>query len=467
MYISDSPPNDFSGEPWQPGDSDPPAEEPEDTVADRPRKSAIWSIPHERDRARRQAQQVRDRAEVRLLTRLASEIEPQDVDWLWYRWLARKMIALFAGYGGGGKSTLTLYLAAQFSTGGILPDSTLAPVINILIFAGEDSPEHTIIPRLLSMGADLTRIHIVTGIGISRESDVTWVRADTHAHLIEHHIIEHEIALVIIDPISSYSGDANGDKESDVRAVLMPLVGMAERTNCAILLIRHVSKANIDGRANSRILGSVAWHDVPRLAWMIGDAPLDQLPPRNADGYRDAVRMLGCVKSNLAPKPPLIKITHPIDAPLHFDIEHSELTMEDCFTPRLDRTDGKAVEAEQWLLSYLASGPKEQKAIQADAENAGISYATLRRVKRGLHVVSKKQAGTASGWLWKLPASKVLKDDHMPPLSALNPLPPKDQAQDAQHAQHAQENHADNLSFLPDGLEPTGTEGGDTDAWTL
>lgn len=213
----------------------------------------------------------------RLQTRNAATIEPQLVNWLWPQWLPFGMLCLYAGYGGIGKSTVALWIAAQCSIGGVLPDGKTAPLINTLIFAAEDSPSHTIIPRLITMGADLCRIEIVTGVGYG-DADPDWVRLREHIAAIEQAVAEHDIGLIIIDPVSSFIGDANSDRESDVRAALTPLVAMAERTGCEVLMIRHVSKAGDGSRAASRILGSTAWHDIPRAVWMLADAPEEHQP---------------------------------------------------------------------------------------------------------------------------------------------------------------------------------------------
>ncbi len=95
-----------------------------------------------------------------LQTRRASDIEARAIMWVWKPWLPAGMVGLLAGYGGSGESTVGLEIAAQCSIGGVLPDGQPAPKLNTLIFAAEDSPEHTIIPRLTAMGADLNRIHV-------------------------------------------------------------------------------------------------------------------------------------------------------------------------------------------------------------------------------------------------------------------------------------------------------------------
>jgi len=63
--------------------------------------------------------------------------------------------------------------------------------------------------------------------------------------------------------------------------------------------------------------------------------------------------------------------------------------------------------AEEFLREALARGPVPQKELKADAEGAGLSWATVRRAKDRLGVIVRREtaSGFASGagqWLWSL-----------------------------------------------------------------
>lgn len=336
-----------------------------------------------------------------LQTRAAADIEPREVEWLWRGWLPLGMIAVLAGYGGGGKSTIALQIAAAVSTGGTLPDGTRAPLGNVLYFAAEDSPEHTLIPRLQAMGADRNRVHIVDGIRQPGDEQ-GWVQLRTHVAAIEEAVRRLEITLAVIDPVSSFIGDANSDKESDVRAALTPLKGMAERTGSAVLMIRHVSKGGDSARAASRILGSTAWHDLPRIAWMLADAPDDYQPEPHEDGTRDTVRVLGVVKSNLAAKPAAQWFVQPVDEPMRWKPGPSPVTIDECFLPADRATKSEA--AEDWVRDSLKGGSKESVRLFAAAKAEGHSEKTVRRALKAIGAEKFQLPGKAhGGWLWRLP----------------------------------------------------------------
>jgi predicted ATP-dependent serine protease len=63
--------------------------------------------------------------------------------------------------------------------------------------------------------------------------------------LLEREIVEHEIALVVIDPIMSVISDRiDTHVTRDVRRALDPLAKMADRTGAVILGIAHFNKAS-------------------------------------------------------------------------------------------------------------------------------------------------------------------------------------------------------------------------------
>ena len=103
-----------------------------------------------------------------------------------------------------------------------------------------------------------------------------------------------DVALVVIDPVSSYLGKTDSHKNSEVRGVLEPLAEMADRTRVAVLSITHFNKP---GSANTvkalhRIIGSVAFSAAPRVAFaVIEDA-------ENPGRY-----LVLHAKNNLAPAP--------------------------------------------------------------------------------------------------------------------------------------------------------------------
>ena len=147
-----------------------------------------------------------------------------------------------------------------------------APVGNVIILNAEDGADDTIVPRLIAAGADLKRVHIVSAVmqedGKGRRS----FNLQADLALLEKKIAEiGDVALVIIDPISSYMGKTDSHKNAEVRSALEPASEMAERMKVAILSITHFSKtgAGNNGKALHRFIGSIAFVGAPRAAFAV------------------------------------------------------------------------------------------------------------------------------------------------------------------------------------------------------
>ena len=138
----------------------------------------------------------------------------------------------------------------------------------VLILAAEDDVEDTLAPRLIAAGADMRRVFnirsVMTGDDQGRRSFN--LQADLAA--LEDEIgARDNIRLVIIDPVTSYLGKSTPHKNAEVRAVLEPLGEMAARLRVAVICNNHFSKGS--GNANSRIIGSVAFVNQARAAFIV------------------------------------------------------------------------------------------------------------------------------------------------------------------------------------------------------
>jgi AAA domain len=97
-----------------------------------------------------------------------ADVEPQEVEYLWKPQIPRRKLTLAEGDGGIGKSFTFQAVAAAVSNG-LMPGPDAKPAIRgepetTLMLLAEDGIADTIRPRLEAMGADLSRIKILTGI---------------------------------------------------------------------------------------------------------------------------------------------------------------------------------------------------------------------------------------------------------------------------------------------------------------
>jgi putative DNA primase/helicase len=342
-----------------------------------------------------------------LVTRCAAEIEPKRIDYLWPGRIARGKHTAIAGEPGDGKSQLSVYIAAAITRGGDWPcGEGRAPVGNVIILNAEDGADDTIVPRLIAAGADLNRVHIVSAVmqedGKGRRS----FNLQADLALLEKKIAEiGDVALVIIDPISSYMGKADSHKNAEVRSALEPASEMAERMKVAILSITHFSKtgAGNNGKALHRFIGSIAFVGAPRAAFAVIQ-----------DTDNEGRMLLLHAKNNMAAKPQGLayRLVQRIVGEegggivasyIAFDSTPVTVSADEAMRASEDGGDRAAAgEAEDFLLDKLSAGPIPSKEAEEHARAIGIAPRTLRRARKKLGVIAEK-GGLKEGWTWRLP----------------------------------------------------------------
>jgi len=193
----------------------------------------------------------------------ADQIMEKDIVWLWQDRIPCGFLTVFAGRTGVGKSFVAFDVVARVTTGREWPDQpgVKAPVGSVVIFS-EDPQSKMSVPRLRTMGADLTKVYFVTW-----EAMVQYELSDIDMLDL---IVRQAGAprLVIIDPPQNFLGETDENSNVQVRKVLMGLVKWVDTRpdDTSIVLITQVNKGTSDVAAVDRILGSVAWAATSRIA---------------------------------------------------------------------------------------------------------------------------------------------------------------------------------------------------------
>jgi hypothetical protein len=328
----------------------------------------------------------------RVLT--VADVPTERVTWRWKPYLAAGKLTLVDGDPGDGKSTLTLDLAARYTTGAPMPDGSASDGPgDVLILSAEDGIADTIRPRLEAAGADLGRVHVLHEIeeaGKTRPPDLVGDLDELAAA-----IATHRIKLVVIDPLMAYlGGGVDSHRDQDVRRVLHPLAKLAEATGAALLVVRHLNKGG-GSKAVYRGGGSIGIVGAARLAYLVAIDPDD-----------DTRRVLAPIKLNIASPPSALAYRLVTDeardvARIQWEgaTEHKAgdllRTIDD-----EDRTERD--EAADWLRDYLTSegGHALASDVKAEARKAGLAERTLQRAR--VKVATVETAGFPRRSTWTL-----------------------------------------------------------------
>ena len=112
-------------------------------------------------------------------------------------------------------------------------------------------------------------------------------------------------------------------------------------------------------------------------------------------------------------------------------------------------------EAKDFLLDFLMDGPKPAKVVQSGARDAGHTWATIRRAKDALDVVSTKSSGDGA-WKWALPqgAQQKSRCSHLETMSALSTFKEKQRVRAEHDAQGAHRFKVEHLGQDDNGGTP-------------
>src|SRR5712691_9907131 len=95
---------------------------------------------------------------------LLSEVETQEITWLWEKRIPMSKITVLDGDPGMGKSLIAAHIAACVSTGQPMPDGTPGKQGGVILIAPEDSPEDTLKPRLEAAGGDPSQVLLLNTV---------------------------------------------------------------------------------------------------------------------------------------------------------------------------------------------------------------------------------------------------------------------------------------------------------------
>jgi putative DNA primase/helicase len=330
----------------------------------------------------------------------AADIIPEPIEWLWPGWLAKGKLHIFAGAAGTGKTTIAMNMAATITRGDLFPDNSICQQGSVLIWSGEDSASDTLVPRLMAAGANLEKVHFV-GNTIQQHQVRSFDPATDMQHLMMQAANIPDLALLIIDPIvNAVSGDSH--KNGEVRRALQPVVDFAEKLKCAVLGITHFSKGGQGKDPLERVTGSLAFGALARVVLVTA-----KISPG------DEVQRIVCrAKSNIGPDTG--GFSYSLDQteviPGIFSSYSSWGSMLEGTARELlseqDQSEGGSSSAldsaKDFLYKLLLNGELSQQTIQDEAETAGHSWATVRRAKSLLNIISSKSV-LDKRWYWKLP----------------------------------------------------------------
>ena len=328
----------------------------------------------------------RDEPNLKLIN--MEQVEVEKIDWLLYPFIPFGKVTIVQGDPGEGKTTMVLQIIAKLTKGeAVLPSGSDEPAleektmdlepVNVIYQTAEDGLGDTIKPRLLSAGADCSRVMVID------DNDQALTMMDAR---LEEAIIQTKARLVVLDPIQGFLGaDVDMHRANEIRPLMKRVAVLAEKYHCAIILIAHMNK-NSNGKSSYRGLGSIDFQAAARSVLLVGRIKNEP-----------EIRVVCHVKSSLAPEGKSIAFR--LDKDTGFEwIGEYDISADDLLSG--DNRGQKIHAAKEFLKEVLASGSVAQTKVAEEAESRGIKKKTLWNAKKELEIDSVK---IGNQWFWMLP----------------------------------------------------------------
>lgn len=305
-----------------------------------------------------------------------SDVTEKEVEWLWYPYIPYGKITLLQGDPGEGKSTFILNVVSLLTTGKSMPDGYQSNGVQSVIYqCNEDGAADTIKPRLMAAGADCKKVAYIVEEGEALTLD------DVR---IEETIVKTGARLLILDPLQSFLPQ-DGDMHSagKMRALLGNLASIAEKYNCAVVLIGHMNKSQ-SGKQLYRGLGSIDIAAIARSVLMV-----------ERDEDNPSIRYMFSVKSSLAAEGNAIAFK--------FDRKHGFQWIGICehkkYEDPIELVETKADTAERLIAELLKENDMPGNQMIRFMEEVGISERTVNKVKKKMGIKSYRKNNQ---WFWTM-----------------------------------------------------------------
>lgn len=338
--------------------------------------------------------EVKEEQPDKFLTVSLDEVEEEQLDWIWYPYLARRELTILEGDPGLGKSYLAQMVGAHLVDGKRLPSvKAYKPVKGkVAYFDLENSVGTVTKARLVDNGCE--------NLGYYFQDERPFMIDDEDAMEQVYEALERvRPVLVVFDTVNSYIGKVDSYKASEVQQAMKHFIEIARRFNCATLVLRHLTKSTKE-RALYRGQGSIAFTGMARVVMTVGQHPDEP-----------ETRVMAVTKLNVTKRP--LALTYEIKAlpdtikrqdRSKFDWgDFVDLTSDDITTvaPAMKKENN---EVEVWLRELLSYGPMTKSAVERAGEARGFSPRNISRIADEIGIIRELSGfGKTKVSTWGLP----------------------------------------------------------------
>lgn len=342
--------------------------------------------------ANREPEVQSDGKELMLVSMKAVKKEKRS--FIWKGRIALREVVILEGKKSMGKSSVAAAVAADATGGPRLDKGKCRKLGAVLWLTKEESIAIAVRARLTAAGADIDQCFFPATN--RSQSHVEPLVFPGNGDELEQLIVKHHVVLVVIDPLSSFVPrgiDLNNEQQA--RQVMEIFAGIAQRTGCAFLIIRHGRKGQ-SGPAIDAGIGSTAIGAVSR-------GVLSVMPCTEEKDMRCLVQ----VATNSGEYAETLRFTIvPYEGAARIEWHGPiDLTADELMEGLGDAGEQDArLDAKRTLKRIIGDKPVPATDVLNNAKQAGIGERTIRKAKAALDVGSlHKKVEEKWVWYWTPP----------------------------------------------------------------
>jgi hypothetical protein len=321
----------------------------------------------------------------RLVFRTMEEITEEHLDWLWFPYIARGELSILEGDPGRGKSYLMQIVARAICDGIELPTvgEPVRVTGRVVYFDLENSAGSVTKPRLMANGLRNLSNFVCCEEPFSIEDP------DALDEVYEY-LEQTKPTLVVFDTLNTYLGKTDAYKGHEAQQTMVMFRELAKRFNCAVVVLRHLTKSSKGVSALYRGQGSISLAGLARVVMTVGGVP----------GGEEEDRAMIPVKLNVAAMPPALtfRISKYKKHSRFTFLDFKDLSASELLSYEAPKDEG-VKPAQEFLKEVLDDGGIEEARLMRMAEARSIDPRSLKKAAEALNVWKAKRKGKT---IWAL-----------------------------------------------------------------
>lgn len=329
-----------------------------------------------------------------------SDVIEEELDWIWFPYMAKGELSILEGDPGLGKSYLMQMVSGALATKAKLPcfRKGKGRAQGPIVYCDLENTAGTVTkPRLEANGFTNLTNYFQVEEGFSIEDDDA---LDEFYEWLE----EIKPIAVIFDTLNTYIGKADTHKASEVSQAMNTFIDIAKQFNCSVVVLRHLVKSG--GAAIYRGQGSMGFAGKARVVMSVGVDPNDT-----------ETRAMAVTKTNLGRTPPALTfriLELPNDRAKFEWGEFTNLSAQEIMDAASESRSGKVGDSMQDAMEFLEANivgaDVDSSKLKRMAEKRSISPKMLERACSKMGVIKTKTGkGLSKSETWMIEETKKSK----------------------------------------------------------